>query len=88
MKIKDIVALAFLALILIVIGSVLINNFGGSNKKRTAEVEVVKPIDPNFSEEARTILLNKDSEYPVKTFSAPVNLTAGFGNTDPFTGGQ
>lgn len=88
MKLKDIVALVFLAFILVVVGTVLINYFGKGKKTRTAEIEVVRPINPTFSSEAKVILLGNNKQYPVETFSAPVNLNQGLGNTSPFSGGQ
>ena len=86
MKSKDIIALAVLGVVLIVVGSLLINYFGNSKTKRTAEIEVVRPIDPSFNQKAREILQGKDPKYPVATFSAPPDTQQGFGNTSPFTG--
>lgn len=88
MKLKDVVALIFLAVILVIVGSVLINYFGKGKKTRTATIEVVRPIDPTFNSQAKVILLGNDKKYPVETFSAPVNLNQGLGNTSPFSGGQ
>ncbi|MBI4100966.1 hypothetical protein HY441_00645 [Candidatus Microgenomates bacterium] len=84
MKLKDLIALGLLGVVLIIIGSLLVGKLGRGGQQRAAEVEVVQPIDPNFSEEGRSILLGKDDKRKIESFSAPLNLEQGFGNTDPF----
>lgn len=82
MKRKDLIALGLLGVILIVIGSVLVSQFdlGGP---RQAEVEVVRPIEPQFNEEARAILLGTSEEEQIESVPAPVD-TEGLGNDSPF----
>ncbi len=75
-----------LGVIMVIVGSLLISQFGSSDTKRTAEVEVVQPITPDFNSEAKEILLGRSPEYPVNSFAAPFNLSQGFGNTNPFSG--
>lgn len=84
MKKKDILALALLAVVLVVVSSMLIGKVGRGGQPRTAEVEVVAPLDPTFSDEAKETLLGRNPRFQTKTYSAPLNLKQGFGNTDPF----
>lgn len=84
MKSKDIAAFLILGVVMVVAGIVLINEFGSSSKTRTAEIEVVAPIDPTFDSAARQILLNQDATRPVQTFANPVDLNEGLGNPAPF----
>lgn len=84
MKTKDLIALAFLGVILVVIGIVVVTQFGNVGTK-TAEVEVVRPIDPEFSSEGRTILRGEHEQYPIETVPAPdITDTASLGNNSPF----
>ena len=84
MKTKDIVALVLLGVVLVAVGSILISNLSGAQEQRQAEVEIVQPIDPTFNDQARNILQGKDKNTPAETFSAPVNLRQGLGNSRPF----
>ncbi len=84
MKLKDLVAFIFLALVLIIIGSFLVGKIGHKGQGRSANVEVVQPIDPTFSQDAQNVLLGRDSNLPSQSFGAPLNLGSGFGNSDPF----
>ena len=84
MKTKDILTLALLAIVLIVLGSFLISKLGRGGQPRTAQVEIVQPIDPVFNDTARKILLGGDDRFRVDSFSAPVNIGQGFGNSNPF----
>lgn len=88
MKTKDIVSLAILGIILIIIGVLLSNHFGKGSKARTAEVEIVQPIEATFDEEGKQMLLNKDAAQAVQSFSVPVDLSQGLGNTTPFNAAQ
>lgn len=84
MKPKDLIGLAFLAIALVVVGSFLISKVGRGGQPRSAEVELVAPINPTFNEAARTIILGQSEHSKATPFSAPVNLSGGFGNTRPF----
>ena len=84
MKTKDLLALALLGVVLVVLGSFLISRLGGESKQRAANVEVVQPIDPTFNDTAREILLGRDQRFEVDSFSAPLNIRQGFGNSNPF----
>ena len=84
MKLKDIVGLAILALVLIVVGSFIVSNFGRGQEPRKASVEVVLPINPIFNDQSRQILLGQDGSRPAIDFSPPPDLSSGFGNTNPF----
>ena len=84
MKTKDIVALVLLGVVLVVVGSLLAGRVGGGQKERSAEVEVVQPIDPAFQDEARDILLGNNKKIPAEVFSVPVNIKQGIGNQSPF----
>lgn len=83
MKSKDIIGLGLLGVLLAVVGTLLLGSIG-SNQKRTAEIEVVRDISPEFNTEARSILLGEKPDLQVDTFSAPLDLRDGFGNKDPF----
>ncbi|MBI3983864.1 hypothetical protein HY346_01040 [Candidatus Microgenomates bacterium] len=84
MKKKDLLALVLLGAVLAVVASLLIGKVGRGGQPRTAEVEVVAPLDPTFNEDARNILLGRSNTEESKSFAAPLNLKQGFGNTNPF----
>jgi type II secretory pathway pseudopilin PulG len=82
MKTKDILALVILGVVLAVIGSVLVSKFS-SSKNRSAQVEVVQPINPAFNDEAREILRGGNEQFPVSSYAPPAN-TQNLGNGSPF----
>lgn len=84
MKTKDLLSLVFLAVVLIVLGSFLIGKLSPAQQTRTAQIEVVRPIDATFNDQARQILLGKDPKFTTQNFPVDLNLKAGFGNTNPF----
>lgn len=84
MKTKDILSLVILAVVLIVLGSFLIGKLSPAAKTRTAEIEVVRPLDATFNDEARNILLGKDPKFATQNFPVDLRLGEGFGNTNPF----
>lgn len=84
MKAKDLVALALFGLVLVVVGSFFVSRVGRSGQPRSAEVEVVAPIDATFNEDASKIIKGQHTEIKVTPYSAPPNLTEGFGNNNPF----
>ncbi len=86
MKTKDIISLVILGIILVVLGTFLSGHLSKGSHQRTAQVEVVQPIDPTFSSSARDVLLGKDDQTKATDYSAPLNLKNGFGNTNPFRG--
>lgn len=83
MKKKDIIALVFFGIILAVITSLIVGKVGGS-KNRSAQVEVVQQISPEFSQEARDTLLGRNTKSQVRSFNIPVNVNSGVGNNSPF----
>ena len=85
MKTKDLISLGVLAVVLIVIGTFLVGKISGA-KQRTAEVEIITPISPEFDGAAQAVLLGRDTSRPAEIFSAPINLEQGFGNNNPFRG--
>lgn len=85
MKTKDIIALALLAVVLFVVGTLLINALGGGAQERQAEIEIVQPLDPQFNGEAKEILLKRNPEVPVDNFHLPLDVNQGIGNTNPFS---
>ncbi len=85
MKTKDILALVVLGIVLVALGSFLVSRFGRGGKARTASIEVVQPIDPNFDDAARQILLGRNNRFQAASFSSPsFDFSQGFGNTNPF----
>ena len=88
MKTKDIATLVALAVILIIVGVLLAGYFGKGSKSRSAEIEVVTPIDASFDQKGKEILLNSDPSQPIENFSLPIDLTQGLGNASPFQGEQ
>ena len=87
MKMKDIGALVILAIVLIILGSFLLQRVGKTNQ-RSAEVEVVFPISPEFNNTAKEILTGKDPNAGVNTTITPIDIQQGFGNSDSFNAGQ
>lgn len=83
MKTKEYLAFGFLGLVLIILGSFLVSKISGT-KVRTAEVEVIRPITSEFNEEAKSILLGRDTESKTEVFSIPINLQQGLGSNNPF----
>lgn len=84
MKLKDLLALGFLAVILVILGSFLVSKIGRGGMPRTAEVEIVQSINPEFNNDARLILLGQNEQKKATQYSAPANLGSGFGNSKPF----
>jgi hypothetical protein len=88
MKPKAIFSLAFLAVVLVIVGILLIGQGSKGKKTHTAEVEIAVPIDPTFNQEAIKILSNSDKAQPVQDFALPLDLQQGMGNTNPFNTAQ
>lgn len=86
MKTKEIIALGAFAVVMAVVAILLLNNSSsGQAKTRSAQIEVVQPITAEYNDDARNILLQKDSSRPVEDFLPPVDVNQGLGNSAPFT---
>lgn len=83
MKRKDAIYLAITAVLVAASGVIVYSQLSPAKSKapRSAKVEVVVPITPQYDSNALGQVSNPNK---VKDFSVPVDLNSGIGNTRPF----